>query len=421
MSDGAPDRVGQVTRSGAGEANVDVGGGAPAAVGAAASRAAAPGGTAAGAIDAPLPYPVRVAPGLLAGAADAIREVAPAHRYVVITDTAVGPLHADAVARALGSGQVVRIAVPPGEAQKTRDTWARITDEMLAAGCGRDTTVVAVGGGVVTDLAGFVAATFMRGVPVVQVPTTLLAMIDASVGGKTGVDTPAGKNLVGAFHRPAAVLIDPLALATLPARELVAGLAEALKHGVVADAGYFAELEAALPDLAPGSARAAPGGGRPLGDALSAHAGRWTRLIVRSVAIKAEIVSRDEREAGLRKVLNFGHTIGHAVESLSEWRLLHGECVAIGMAAESVAAERLGVAESGTSERIVAALRAAGLPDRRPADLAPDRVLAATRGDKKARAGHVEYALPERIGAMTAAAGRWSVPVPDAVVLEALA
>jgi 3-dehydroquinate synthase len=351
-----------------------------------------------------------------------VRERAPAHRYALVTDDTVGALHGDRIAAAFPIGQIVRITIPPGEIFKTRDTWARATDELLAAGCGRDTTVVAVGGGVVTDLAGFVAATFMRGVPVVQVPTTLLAMIDASVGGKTGVDTPAGKNLVGAFHPPAAVVIDPHALATLPARELVAGLAEALKHGLVADRAYFDELEAALPALAPGSGRDVAGEERaaaPAGVRLDAE--RWARVIARSVAIKADVVSRDEREGGLRKVLNFGHTVGHAVEALSGWRLLHGEAVAIGMAVEADAAERAGVAERGTAARVAAALAAAGLPVRRPADLSPERIVAATRGDKKSREGRVEYALPLRVGAMESAGGRWSVPLDDRVVLEALA
>src|SRR5215207_9950142 len=197
-------------------------------------------------------YCVSIAEGLLDRLGDLVADAAPAHRYALVTDSTVRDLYAARALGALPAGAGGPFVVPAGESHKTRESWARLTDELLAAGFGRDTAVIALGGGVVGDLAGFVAATFMRGVPYVQVPTTLLAMIDASVGGKTGVDTPAGKNLVGAFHPPAAVLIDPLALATLPARELVAGLAEALKHGVVADADYFAELEAALPELAPG-------------------------------------------------------------------------------------------------------------------------------------------------------------------------
>jgi len=352
-----------------------------------------------------LPYPVWVEPGLLADVGSLVPAVAPAHRYVVISDTAVAPLHANAVAAMLPRSLCLEVL--PGESQKTRESWVRLTDEMLAAGCGRDTTVVAVGGGVVGDLAGFVAATFMRGVPVVQIPTTLLAMVDASVGGKTGVDTPHGKNLVGAFHPPAAVLADPLVLATLPRRELIAGLAEVVKHGVIADAAYFDAVRAALPLLTGDEGHNAT--------ALLAH------VVAGSVATKASIVAADEREGGVRKILNFGHTIGHAVETLSGYSLLHGEAVAIGMAVEAEAAERAGIAERGTAQTVRDTLQAAGLPVRRPADIAPDDIIDATRGDKKARAGRVEYALPVRIGAMASAGGRWSLPLDDALLREALA
>jgi 3-dehydroquinate synthase len=288
--------------------------------------------------------------------------------------------------------------VPSGEAFKTRESWARLTDELLASGAGRDTTVLALGGGVVGDLAGFVAATFMRGVPVIQLPTTLLAMIDASVGGKTAVDTPAGKNLVGAFHPPAAVLADLETLATLPRQHITAGLAEALKHGVVADPGYFQSTVAALPRLL-----AEEGWGS---DAMAG-------LVARSVAIKADIVSRDEREGGVRKILNFGHTIGHAVETLSDYSLLHGEAIAIGMVVESDLAERMGVAEPGTAAGVRSALAAAGLPTAVPAGMSSDRIVTATHGDKKARGGSAEYALPRRIGQMAGADRGWAIRVAD--------
>jgi 3-dehydroquinate synthase len=306
----------------------------------------------------------------------------------------------------------VRLEVPPGEAFKTRESWARLTDEMLAAGCGRDTTVIALGGGVVGDLAGFVAATFMRGVPVVQVPTSLLAMVDASVGGKTAVDTPAGKNLVGAFHPPAAVVIDPFVLRTLPVGELNAGFAEVVKHGVISDTSYLRRVTDLLSSL--------PGGGGTPPPADDHTWGAIEEVVAGSVAIKARVVAADEREGGMRKILNFGHTIGHAVESLSGYALRHGECVAIGMVVEAAAGERAGVTEPGTAAAVRDVVRLAGLPDQVPATMAPEAILAATRGDKKARAGAVEYALPERVGAMASAGGRWSVPLPDRVVVEAL-
>ena len=351
-------------------------------------------------------YRVTIARGVLDAAGAIVTSSAPAHRYALISDSNVAPLYAARVRRMLGE-QCTRVyIVPAGEKHKSRDTWSSLTDALLADEFGRDTTIIALGGGVVGDLAGFVAATYMRGVPYVQVPTTLLAMIDASIGGKTGVDTPAGKNLVGAFHQPAAVIADPDVLASLPAEHLRAGLAEAIKHGVIADVGYFEEVVAAAPSIASGKP-AAP-------DALE-------RIVAQSVAIKADVVRRDEREAGLRKTLNFGHTIGHAIELRSAYRMLHGEAVAIGMVLESKVAERLGVAEPGTSARIRAAVERTGLPVSRPSDQSPADILAATRSDKKARAGTVEYVLPARVGSMAASEGGWGMAVSDDIVLEVLA
>src|SRR5829696_1656895 len=350
-------------------------------------------------------YRVLIAEGLLDSLGALVAEAAPAHRYAVVSDATVAGLYAGRALASFAPDAARLFAVSAGEPHKTRESWARLTDEMLEAGFGRDTTVVALGGGVVGDLAGFVAATFMRGVPYVQVPTTLLAMIDASIGGKTGVDTPAGKNLVGAFHQPAAVVVDPATLATLPAGHLRAGLAEALKHGVVADEAYFERTVETLPALL------APGG---------TSLPEVTELIAHSVAIKADVVQRDEREGGLRKILNFGHTIGHAVELLSGYALLHGEAIAIGMALEAELAERIGVAESGTAEQLRRALEAAGLPTSRPPEMPPERILEAARSDKKARRGVTEYSLLRRIGAMAGESSGWSVRVDDARVLEVL-
>jgi 3-dehydroquinate synthase len=257
----------------------------------------------------------------------------------------------------------------------------------------------------VGDMAGFVAGTFMRGVPIVQIPTTLLAMIDASIGGKTGVDTPAGKNLVGVFHNPAAVVSDPEVLGTLGLKDLRTGFAEAIKHGAIADSGYFEFVRQELPVLL------APGGG--VSDSIS-------RVIVRSMEIKAGIVVRDEREHGLRKVLNFGHTIGHAIEALSGYTLAHGEAVSIGMVLESAVAERAGLAEAGTLVAIRDALREAGLPTDRPDAISGDQILDAMQADKKARGGRIEYALPRSIGAMAGSESGWAVTVDDDIVREVL-
>jgi 3-dehydroquinate synthase len=350
-------------------------------------------------------YTVTVEPGALARLGTITAAAAPAHRWVVVTDTTVGALHADAALAGFPADRTHRIEIPPGEAEKSRGRWAWLTDRLLALGCGRDTTLVALGGGVIGDLVGFTAATFMRGIPVVQVPTTLLAMVDASVGGKTAVDVPAGKNLVGAFHQPAAVVADPLVLATLPLAERRAGLAEVLKHGVVADAAYLRRTLDLLPTLLDPAASGAP---------------ETVEVIARSVETKAEVVAADEREAGRRKILNFGHTLGHAIEAAGGYRLLHGEAVAIGMVLESRLAERLGVAAPGTAATVEAAVRAAGLPAELPRDLDPTAVLDATRADKKARAGAVEYALPAAVGRMAGAEHGWGLPVPDALVGEVL-
>jgi 3-dehydroquinate synthase len=350
-------------------------------------------------------YRVIVAPGMLARAADMVRLTAQAHRYAIITDGNVGPLYAQKLRTALDESRTLVYTIQAGEAFKTRETWALVTDALLDAGFGRDTSIIALGGGVVGDLAGFVAATFMRGVPVVQIPTTLLAMIDASVGGKTGVDTVAGKNLVGAFHPPAAVIADTNVLSSLPIEHLRAGMAEAIKHGVIADAEYFERVR----DVA----------GRIGKETIPE--GEMLDLVARSVEIKASVVVSDEREAGVRKTLNFGHTIGHAVELASGYSLLHGEAVAIGMVYESALAERLGIAEAGTAARVREAVQVAGLPDKRPASVTVDAILEAARGDKKARAGRVEYALPASVGSMTAASRGWAIPVSDAAVREILA
>ena len=278
---------------------------------------------------------------------------------------------------------------------------------MLAKGFGRDCAVIALGGGVVGDLAGFVAATFMRGVPVVQIPTTLVAMVDASIGGKTGVDTYAGKNLVGVFHPPAAVVIDPQPLATLPLRELRAGIAEIVKHGVIADDAYLRQVASKVPELLLAT-------GERSSDSMLA-------LIVRSVEIKADIVSRDEREEGLRKTLNFGHTIGHAIELASGFSLLHGEAVAIGMALEGRLAEKAGIAEPGTAATITKVLQSADLPTELPEGIDRDAMFAAMASDKKGLSGKTRFALPLRIGAMAGAKTGWTVSISDDQLREVLA
>jgi 3-dehydroquinate synthase len=332
-----------------------------------------------------------------------LSECWPGRRLAIITDETVARLYPtwvpDPVHRL---DQALRFEFPAGEQFKTRQTWATLSDRMLEAGLGRDSAVVALGGGVVGDLAGFVAATYLRGIPYAQVPTTLLAMLDASVGGKVGVDTPHGKNLIGAFYPPALVLADPATLSSLPEREYRGGLAEAVKHGVVADEQYFAWIEDHREAL------------RSRDSETLAH------LIRRSVEIKAGVVGADEREAGRRAVLNAGHTVGHGLEQASGYRLPHGEAVALGLIAECLLAERMGLARPGLSDRVHNLVAGLGLPTHSEYAAAPERVAAAMAHDKKNRGGALRLALPVRLGAMHEGGGTWTVTVDPALVLEVL-
>lgn len=351
----------------------------------------------------PLEYPVYCAAGSLLAVGEIVADVAPAHRYAIITDETVGELYAHRVVERLPVGASRVFTIPPGEIHKTRAHWMQLTDALAHWGAGRDTTVIALGGGVIGDLAGFVAATYMRGIPVVQIPTTLLAMVDASVGGKTAVDTPYGKNLVGVFHQPRAVVMDSEVLSSLPTALLNGGLAEMIKHGVIADAAYFDAMLHALPTIA------TRGAGTP----------ELTALIAGSVRIKAAVVAEDTREAGLRQILNFGHTIAHAIERECGYTMAHGDAVAIGMVIEARIAERIGLA-TALSAPIADAVTQAGLPSALPAGMSVSAVVTATHADKKSRSGSARYALPRLIGEMESAEGRYSVAVPDAVVAAAM-
>lgn len=346
-------------------------------------------------------YDVVIGRKLLADLPTLLSRHAPAHRYVVIADDQIERIYARRVASDLSAPL---LSFPAGEGRKTRETWADLTDRLLAHHVGRDGCIVAVGGGVVGDLAGFVAATFLRGIPFVQVPTTLLAMIDASIGGKTAVNTTAGKNLVGAFHQPRLVLADLDTLDSLPAPQLAAGLAEAVKHGAIADAEYFAFLE------------------REVANVTGRKDPALERLVARSVEIKAGIVAADERESGIRATLNFGHTIGHAVEAASGYSLLHGEAVAIGMAYEGRLAETLGIAEPGTTARLTELLGRYRLPVTRPPAASVDQLVSRMRNDKKARAGDLRFALLRAIGSMHGGvASGWTTAAPETVVRDLLA
>ena len=344
-------------------------------------------------------YTVIVENGALANLAEHVRALLPAARYALVADDAVAHLHGESAADSLrGAGMDVELLTfPAGEGSKTRDSWAMLTDALQAHGFGRDAGIVALGGGVTLDLAGFVAATYMRGLRVLNVPTSLLAMVDASVGGKTGVDTPAGKNLLGAFHAPAAVLADVSVLSSLPAAELRSGLAEAVKHGAIADEAYLTAIDAGADRL------------------LEADADALATLVLRSVVIKAEVVAEDPFEGGRRAVLNFGHTIGHAIEHVSGYAVAHGAAVAMGMVAEARIGEARGVTAAGTADALATILARLGLPSALPAGIDGDRIARAALMDKKTRDGVARVVMLERAGAVARAAdGAWSHPVSEA-------
>ena len=345
-------------------------------------------------------YPVYVEAGVLARLDELADRHLPGRRVAMIADASVHELYrSERLGAASWNGET--ITFPAGERSKTRDSWARLTDSLMERGFGRDSGVIALGGGVTGDLAGFVAATYMRGVPYLQVPTTLLAMLDASVGGKTGVDTPQGKNLVGAFHPPAAVIADPRTLTTLPDRDYRAGLAEAVKHGLIADRSYFEWMETNATAL------------------TSRSLDQLTRLIRRSVEIKAEVVSGDERESGRRAILNAGHTVAHALEQASGFELPHGEAVALGLVVECELAEQLGIAPAGLRKRVAALLAKLGLPQRLPPRLEGSALFGSMASDKKNRGGQIHFALPKQLGEMHTEQG-WTTPVPAEAIRAAV-
>lgn len=327
-------------------------------------------------------YDVLVEVGALARLGELVRRVAPADRCALFSDANVAGLHAGTARLALEAAgyEVLSVTLPAGEEHKTLDTVRAVYDRLLDARLERRCPVIALGGGVTGDTAGFVAATYLRGVPFVQCPTTLLAMVDSSVGGKVGVNVPQGKNLIGAFHQPVVVVADPLVLSTLPLREVCCGLAECVKHAIIADASLFAFIEDNAEAL------------------LRLDARVVGELVERNVAIKAAVVAADERESGIRAHLNLGHTFGHAIEATTGFsRIQHGEAVALGLIAAAEAAVRHGVCEAALPGRVRALIGRLGLP--LDADLADDEALfAAMRLDKKVRDDRIRFVLPARLG-----------------------
>jgi 3-dehydroquinate synthase len=327
-------------------------------------------------------YDIRVEAGLLGAAGGAISGITKSRRAFVVTDRTVGPLHATALLASLRSAGFAAdvIDLLAGETHKTLATVSMIYDALLDARIERSSVILSLGGGVIGDMTGFAAATVLRGVPFVQIPTTLLAMVDASVGGKTGVNHPAGKNLIGAFHQPIAVLIDPQTLQTLPRPAISEGLAECIKHEIIRDPAGFESLE------------------QNIARALNLDMSYLTDLIAHNVAIKARVVEADPTERGERAHLNFGHTFGHAIEKVSHLAVSHGDAVALGMCAATFVAEETKMLDSASRERIEKLIEAAELPTSMPQSISSGEVFAAMAHDKKVEASQLRLVLPDRIG-----------------------
>ncbi len=332
-------------------------------------------------------YPIHIGAGLL-HRADLVAAAVKGRQVMVVTNEVVAPLYLDALIAALDGFDVATTVLPDGEATKTMATAESIIEDLLRVPCDRTVTLVALGGGVVGDITGFVAGCYQRGVPFIQVPTTLLAQVDSSVGGKTAVNSRLGKNMIGLFHQPRAVIADIDTLATLPDRELSAGLAEVIKTALIRDAALFAWLE----------------------DNIGALRKRRPQALVHAIEhccrIKAQVVSEDEREQGVRALLNLGHTFGHAIETgLGHGRWLHGEAVAAGLCMAADLSLRSGMIDEAARRRIESLVEAAGLPTRGPAELSAERMLDLMKVDKKVLAGTMRLVLLNAIGDAGVTAG----------------
>jgi len=330
-------------------------------------------------------YSIFIGSGMLGDLGRAVAGFGFSARMALVSNPTVYGLYGDTVKRSLEKEgfRVHDVIIPDGEQYKDFEWLYRVLTSLLEAGLDRRSAVVALGGGVIGDMAGFAAAVYMRGISCIQVPTTLLAQVDSSVGGKTGVNHPLGKNMIGSFHQPSLVWIDTDVLRTLPAREFRAGMAEVIKYGVIRDEEMFHRI------------------GREINAVMGLDSTVLSYIIRRSCEIKADVVSEDEREAGLRAILNFGHTIGHAVETLTGYtEYLHGEAVAIGMCCEALLSEEAGIARQGTAGRIRSVVEAYGLPVDLPAGLEPGRIMDTMVIDKKAVEGRLTFVLPEEVGSV---------------------
>ncbi|NPV26184.1 MAG: 3-dehydroquinate synthase [Firmicutes bacterium] len=347
----------------------------------------------------PSSYEILLGQGLLGDLGKFLQPLVTGRQILVVSNPTVAELYGQPVVDSLAQAgfQVVTVLVPDGEEAKSLTVAGSLYDRLVEAQFARDSVVVALGGGVVGDLAGFIAATYQRGVNFVQVPTTLLAQVDSSVGGKVAINHQRGKNLIGAFYQPRLVVADLNTLNTLPPRELQAGLAEVIKYGVIWDEDFFIFLEDHLPAI------------------LNKRPAELLEVVRRSCAIKAQVVERDEREHGLRAILNFGHTVGHAVETVTGYqKYRHGEAVAVGMAAAAYLAEDLGRWSSKETTRLIGLLRRTGLPTAVP-ELEPAVLRRALEHDKKIASGQIRFVLPHHLGRVEVVGG-----LPEAALMAAL-
>ncbi|MEW6586387.1 MAG: 3-dehydroquinate synthase [Nitrospirota bacterium] len=345
-------------------------------------------------------YDIAIGSDILEGLGENLKHLNLSPRLAVVSNPTVFPLYGERVLAVLKESgfDVLTVTIPDGEEYKHLDTLKQIYDDLLKYRLDRKSALLALGGGVVGDITGFAASTYMRGIAYAQLPTTLLAQVDSSVGGKTGVDHELGKNMIGTFWQPSLVWIDVETLTTLPRRELTAGLAEVIKYGVIYDETLFSFLENERERI------------------LNLDRDAMIHIIKRSCEIKAEVVSKDERESGLRAILNYGHTIGHAVETVTRYKkFLHGEAVAVGMYLEARLSETLGLIDKDHVIRIKALIESYGLATEKPADIKVHSIVLSMQLDKKAVAGELAFILPERIGIVRIEKG-----VPEKAVREVL-
>lgn len=341
-------------------------------------------------------YDISIGSNIFQKAFEEILEDYKDYKIAIITDSNLERIYGDFLQKLGKNDRVFILSFKAGEESKNRKTKEILEDKLFELGFGRDTLIIALGGGVTGDLAGFIAATYMRGVPFIQIPTTLLSQVDSSIGGKVGIDHPIGKNLLGAFYPPSKVYIDTDFLKTLPNEEIINGIAEIIKAAIIQDSQLFYYLESNIERV------------------INLEKGHIEKAIISALKVKARVVEIDEKEAGLRKILNFGHTIGHSIEILSNFDIPHGRAVGIGMAAETLISEKIGILKLEEQERILVLLKKSKLLDKH-SNLSADEIIRKTTSDKKSKKGVAEYSLIKRIGEAV-----YGIKVEDKIVKKSL-